>query len=107
HSALGHLKADYNWDWKGAEAEYRRAIELDPNSLEAHNQYSFLLMALGRFPESIAEIGRAQERDPLSAAIQSSFGRILYRARRYDEAIRHFQQAVDLDPQDFGVYSRI
>jgi tetratricopeptide (TPR) repeat protein len=80
---------------------------LDPNCLEAHNSYAFLLQALGRLPEAIVEIGRAEERDPLSGAIQSASGRTFYRARRYQEAIRHFQRAIDLDPKDFGAYGRL
>jgi tetratricopeptide (TPR) repeat protein len=101
------VKFLYDWDWAGAEKEFRRALELDPNSLDAHSTFAGMLMALGRFPEALAEIGRAQERDPLSAPVQSTFGRILYRARRYDEAIPHFQQALELDPQDWGVYARL
>src|SRR5262249_34171325 len=99
HSSLGYVKAFYNWDWAGSEKEYRRALDLDPNSLQGYFGHATLLMCLGRFPEAISQIERAQERDPLSATVQSQFGRVLYRARRYKDAIAHFERALELDPQ--------
>ncbi len=107
HVAWGNVKAMRDWDWTGAEAEYRRAIELDPANLEARLLFAVLLMALGRHAEAIAEIERAEMIDPLSSANQSTFGRVLYRARRYDDAIPHLRRAIDLDPLNFGAYGRL
>ena len=70
HVAQGHLQFFYDWDWKGGENSIRRALELDPNNLDAHYNYSVLLMALGRFPEAIAEIQTAEQLDPLSHQVQ-------------------------------------
>jgi len=78
HVSTGRIKFSYDWDWSGAEMDFGRALELDPNSLDAHFFEGMLFMALGRFPESIAHIERAEQLDPLSATVQSAFGRILY-----------------------------
>ena len=87
--------------------DFGRALELDPNSLDAHFFEGMLFMALGRFPESIAHIERAEQLDPLSPTVQSAFGRILYRARRFDEAIPHLNQAIELQPEAAGNYGRL
>ena len=107
HVSTGRIKFSYDWDWSGAEKDFGRALELDPNSLDAHFFEGMLFMALGRFPESIAHIERAEQLDPLSPTVQSAFGRILYRARRFDEAILHLNQAIELEPQAAGNYARL
>jgi len=104
HVVQGYLKALYDWDWKGGENSLLRAIELDPNSLDAHFFYSTLLMVLGRFPESIATIQRAEQLDPFSAAVQQLFGTILYRAGQSDKAIAHFNRAIELEPRKPAPY---
>ena len=101
------LKRLYDWDWTGAEDSVKRALELDPNNLDAHHTYAMLLHAVGRFPEAIAQIESAVQRDPLAPHIQSSYGRILYRARRFDEAILRLNRAVELDARNDGTYSRL
>jgi len=107
HVSTGRIKFSYDWDWSGAEMDFGRALELDPNSLDAHFFEGMLFMALGRFPESIAHIERAEQLDPLSATVQSAFGRILYRARRFDEAILHLNQAIELQSEAPGNYGRL
>jgi TolB-like protein/DNA-binding winged helix-turn-helix (wHTH) protein/Tfp pilus assembly protein PilF len=104
--STGRIRFSYDWDWTGAEKDFGRALELDPNCLDAHFFHGMLLMALGRFPESIAHIEKAEQLDPLSPTVQSAFGRILYRARRFDEAIVHLNQAIELEPQS-GPYDRL
>ena len=104
--STGRIKFSYDWDWMGAEEDFGRALQLDPNSLDAHFFMSMLFMAVGRFPESIAHIEKAEQLDPLSPTVQSAFGRILYRARRFDEAIVHLNQAIELEPQS-GPYQRL
>src|SRR5262245_53082765 len=101
------LKRLYDWDWTGAEDSVKRALELDPNNLNAHHTYAFLLHALGRFPEAIAQIESASQRDPLAPQIQSSYGRILYRARRFDEAILRLNRAIELDARNYGTFGRL
>ena len=107
HAANAYVQGMFDWNWKGAEATVRHAIEIDANSLEAHYVYSLLLMALGRLPEAITQIERAAQLDPLSAQVRSTFGRILYRARRWDEAIAQLQRAIELEPRNAGTYSRL
>ena len=89
HISLGNIKCHYDWDWAGSEQELRRALELDPGSLDAHLYYGILLMHLGRHDEAIREGQIAVQLDPVSSGTQSALGRILYRARRYEEAFPH------------------
>jgi tetratricopeptide (TPR) repeat protein len=99
---LGDVKY-FDWDWVGAEQDLTRALELDPNSADAHRAYAELLMALERHDEAIREIKRAEQLDPLSSFIQSRYARVLYRARKYEEALPHLQRAIDLDPKPGNV----
>jgi TolB-like protein/DNA-binding winged helix-turn-helix (wHTH) protein/tetratricopeptide (TPR) repeat protein len=107
HVSMGRIKFGHDWDWAGAEADFGRALEIDPNNLDAHFFQAMLSMALGRFPRSIAHIERAEQLDPLSSTVQSAFGRILYRARRFDEAIPHLNRALELEPGNGGVHERL
>ncbi|MCI0621203.1 MAG: tetratricopeptide repeat protein [Acidobacteria bacterium] len=97
--ARGHLQFLYDWDWRGGENSIKRALELDPNNLDAHFNYAILLLALGRFPEALTEIQSAQQLDPLSHQVQSIFGKILLDAGRRDEAILRLTQAIDREPR--------
>jgi len=106
HVSMGRIKY-HDWDWTGAEKDFGRALEIDPNNLDAHFFHAMLFMALGRFPESIAHMQRAEQSDPLSSTVQSGFGRVLYRARRFEEAIAHLNRAIELEPQSFGGYGRL
>lgn len=99
HGALALVKHHFEWDWSGAEAEYQRAIELQPNFATSHHRYAWFLSDVGRHDQALQEIHRAQELDPTSIVVQTNLGRVLYRARRYDEAIAELRKAVDLDPQ--------
>lgn len=85
------------WDWKGAEVEYRRAIQLNPNYAHAHHWYSQLLCELGRFDEGVAEADRAHALDPLNLMYGIDVGMRLYWARRYREAISPIQRTLELD----------
>ena len=98
YAALGQVKKQYEWDWAGAEAMYKRALELNPNSWLAHGWYAGLLAHIGRFEEAIKLDLQARELDPVSVNSGTWLGRDLYRARRYDEAIRACQEALDIDP---------
>ena len=98
HASLGGVMHLYDWNWQGAEAEYRRAIELNPGYATAHHWYSQLLQQMGRFDESLAEGNRAQQLDPLSPVISASFGWRFYLARRYDAAIEHIRKTSEIDP---------
>jgi len=98
HMLMGRLLMDQDWDWSGAEAEFRRAIELSPNSAEAHYRYALLLNDLGRNDQAIAEILAAEELDPLSVAVSQVAGTVLYYTGRNREAIARFERALEIDP---------
>lgn len=87
-----------DWDWQGAEREFKRAIELDPNLVIAHSSYADFLSRFERFDEALIEARRAQESDPLSAYASSVIGLILYRSRQYDRAIEQYHKTIELDP---------
>jgi Serine/threonine protein kinase len=90
----------YEWDWSGAEREFKRAFELNPNLAEAHSSYAGLLWRLGRPEESLPELRRAEELDPLDLRHRIREGAALYVARRYDEAIQMFDSILKLAPDD-------
>ena len=98
HTSLAWSIMIYEWDWIGAEREFKQAIELNPNYATAHHWYAFFLVYNARFDEAIAEIKRAQEIDPLSLIINEDIGMLYYYARRYDEAIEALQRTIELDP---------
>jgi tetratricopeptide (TPR) repeat protein len=98
HISLADVKKGYDWDWPGAEAEYKRALNLNPSYAIAHMWYADYLSKMGRHADAIAEAMRARELDPISVDSNAFLGFILYRARRYDEALKACQKAVELDP---------
>jgi tetratricopeptide (TPR) repeat protein len=88
------------WKWDGAEAEYRRAIELNPNNASAHYFYGwFFLMPQNRISEALVEIERALALDPLSPIVNMNYGLTLATARRYPEAIDVLQKDLERNPQ--------
>jgi serine/threonine protein kinase len=105
HASLAHVLAYYDWDWAGAEKEFKRGIELDPNSPITHHFYSFYLSTVGRFDESLVEIKRALDLDPLSVFINRDVGMMLYYSRQYDQAIEQLQKTVELDPNFHTTYN--
>jgi tetratricopeptide (TPR) repeat protein len=96
---LGRIKAYYDWDWAGAEAEFKRAIELNPNSSDAHREYAGYLTAVLRTEEAITEAKRARDIDPLSQLNNYHVAWALISARRYDEAIQQSEQVLRTFPQ--------
>lgn len=105
HSYLGVIKTNYEWDFAGAELEHQRAVELNPNSAAAHRMYAGLLVILGRFDESFAEMKTAIDLEPASAGNHHVYGWLLFQARRYDEAITEEQRAVEMDPKIVMAYN--
>ncbi len=98
HTSLARVLATYDWDWPGAEKEYKRAIELNPRYAVAHQWYGGWFQVTGRHNEAIAERKLAQELDPLSLIINFELGLAFYYARDYDRAIEQFQKTLELDP---------
>lgn len=98
HATLGLIAENLEWDWDGAEREYKRAIELNPNYATAHQWYGEYLALMGRFAESVEQMRISRELDPLSLIIIKDSGEIYYTARRYDEAVAWFRKTLDMDP---------
>ncbi len=98
HDTRGRILLHYDWDFAGAEAAFRRAIELEPSSASAHNGYSLLLQSLVRLEEALVESRTAAALDPGSAWVISEEGRSFFRARRYAEAEERYQRALALEP---------
>lgn len=88
HTSLGNVKFYFDWDWSGAEREFRRALELNPNLASAHAGYASYWWTLGRGDEAIREVKRAQELDPLVALPRGDLAWILFNLRRYQEALQ-------------------
>jgi TolB-like protein/DNA-binding winged helix-turn-helix (wHTH) protein/Tfp pilus assembly protein PilF len=104
HAALGTAQTFWDRDWTAAEGSFKRAIELEPSSSQAHHRYSQLLGALGRRQEALAHSRRALELDPLSSAIGHTLGRLLYFARDYPAAIAQYRRTLELDPQSYWAH---
>jgi TolB-like protein/tetratricopeptide (TPR) repeat protein len=98
HTSLAYAKFYFDWDWPGAEAEFRRAIGLNPGYATAHQWYAEYLGLMGRQEEAIAEGKKALELDPLSLIINMEAGLPYYYSGRYETAIGHFRKALQLDP---------
>jgi TolB-like protein/Tfp pilus assembly protein PilF len=98
HTSLAMIKFWFDWDWPGAEAEFRQAIELNPRYAPAHQWYAWDLAALGRFDEAITETKRALENDPFSLPVNTSAIILYYLERQFDQAVEYCQKTLELDP---------
>ncbi len=98
HAMMGLVRFRYDWDWEGAESEFRRAIELNPNSTVSHHYHAHNLLVMGRTEEALVEDRRWIELDPFSPAPYEHLGWDYVGPRRYDEAIQALRKALQLDP---------
>jgi TolB-like protein/Tfp pilus assembly protein PilF len=98
HISLALVREAYDWDWPGAETEFKRALQLDPSSATAHAWYGDFLIRSGRLEDAQPELKRALELDPLSLRINTTAGLQHYYFRQYEPAIQQFKKALDLDP---------
>jgi len=99
HASLAHVLMFFDWDPIGAEAEFRRALALNPNYAAAHHFYSLLLTARGRFDEAIAEQTRAMELDPIQPIMRAAHAHTLWIADRRDEALAESRALTEFDPE--------
>ena len=107
HVSLAHVKYYYDRDWPGAEREFKRAIELNPDYPQAHHWYAIYLVWSGRTNEGLAEIRRAQELDPLSLPISMTLGWLLCDAGRTDEGIEELRKTLEMDPAFIVAHHRL
>ena len=104
HGALALVKLHHDWDWAGAEKEFRRALELKPNDADLHHSYAHYLLATGRGEESAAESRRASELDPVNPMLTSCVGWHRLYTRRYDEAVEYSRKALEIDRNHFWAH---
>jgi tetratricopeptide (TPR) repeat protein len=100
HTNLADTYLYFDWDFPKSDAEFQKAIALNPNYPTAHQWYSECLYATGRFDEAIAEAKRALELDPNSVAINGSLGDAYFFARKYDLAIEQYKKTLQMDAFD-------
>jgi len=98
HNSLAYVYSRYDWSWKAAEAEFKRALELNPNYATAHFWHGELLIFLGRFEEGIQEMERALELDPVSLVINANLGWAYLMAGQHDLALAQLQKTLEMDP---------
>jgi serine/threonine-protein kinase len=98
HALLGLVRAFYEHDWAGAEAEFKRALDLNLGSSSAHEWYGYYLTAIGSHEKALKELAFARELDPLSNKINLVLGLSYGMARRYEEAIEQLRKTITMDP---------
>jgi adenylate cyclase len=105
HASLAGARWSYDFDWAGAESEFRRAIALNPSYAYAHDQYGVMLAAQGRLDEALAENKRAAELDPLSPVVPFDMVFTLAWQGKYQAAMQQARRSLDLDPTfSFGQF---
>ena len=104
HATLGYMKTVYEWDWPGAEREFRRAIELNPEYGTAHHWFAFYFQTVGADSEAIASIRRAWELDPFSSVINAEVAYFFVFARQYDRGVREARKALEADSESSSSY---
>ena len=106
HASLAYIKLTYDWDWAGAEAEFKRALALDPNDAHIHHWYSHQLMAQGRVLESHEQSEQALALAPTDRVINEHMAWHHLMAREYGRSIPQALKAIEIDP-DFVQAHRV
>lgn len=107
HSCLASVHCLYDWDWPASDAEYRRAIELNPNDAQTRVLYADLLAILGRGDESERQSQRSLELDPNNLMFQALYGFELGQRQRIDDAIAQMQKVLRMDPNNSMVHNNL
>jgi len=99
HASLGAYHCWYTWDWKAAESEFKRAIELNPAYMNGYHWYgSIFLLAQNRFDEALEMESKALELEPMAMVVRASFTWINYQARRYEKSVAYGREVIEIDP---------
>jgi serine/threonine-protein kinase len=98
YTSLAWVLHAHDWDWEGAVAAYRRAIELNPGYATAHHWYSFSLLVAGQADQALVEAHTALELDPSSLSVRRGLGWLYYYTRRYESAVYHLRRAIAMNP---------
>src|SRR6266568_1323320 len=107
HGALGWVKWNYDWDWPGAETEFRRAIQLNPGHSISHGMYGNFLDSMGRFEEASRELRVARELDPVALILIRNAADHFRCMRQYERAIAENRKALDMDPSFADVHENL
>ena len=107
HASLGFALVRYDWDWNGAEQEFKRAIELKPNYADAYHWYALQLAMMGRFKEAINEVYEAQKLDPLSLIINANIGWLYFFEKKYDLAEEQLKRTLEMDPDFISAHVKL
>ncbi len=101
-TSLALARVNYDWDWLGAEREYKRIIEMNPNYATAHHWYGQYLVKTCHFNKALIELKRAQSLEPLTPIISVNIGRTFYFMRQYEKAIEQCLETLEIDPNYVG-----
>ena len=99
HISLAWHKMIYNWDWTGAETEFKRGLELSPDYATGHDWYALFLTSVDRDDEALAHMNRALELDPLSLPIQMAAGVMHSKVSDFEQSEKIFRKALEMDPE--------
>jgi len=98
HTSLAYAKLYYDWDWPGAEKEFKLSLQLNASYPTTLHWYAEYLAAMGRLDEAVAEKKKAGQLDPLSMIINTTIGWMYYFGHKYDQAIEQIKKALEIDP---------
>jgi eukaryotic-like serine/threonine-protein kinase len=98
YTSLGVIKLRYDWDWRGAEDNFKTAISLNPEYAPAHYWYSSLLRLQKRYDEALAEGRKAKEFDPSSLSMDINIGRVFYYQRNFERTIQFYTELLEKNP---------
>jgi DNA-binding winged helix-turn-helix (wHTH) protein/tetratricopeptide (TPR) repeat protein len=104
HISLAVIKLQYDWDFAGADREFARAMELEPDDADARVLRGWLRMAQGRLADAQADMRRAVDADPSSELALWSLGLSFYFARQYETAIEQYRRAIALEPRSYWAH---
>jgi TolB-like protein/DNA-binding winged helix-turn-helix (wHTH) protein/Tfp pilus assembly protein PilF len=104
HTSLARILWQHDWNWRDAEREFKRAIDLDPGNAFAHRIYGYYLVSMGQFDQSVAEQKQAQQLDPLSLIINLNVGTVLYFAGETDAALAQIRKTQEMDTNFVETY---
>jgi len=107
HSALAFVLWHYDWKWKAAEPEFKRAITLDPDDANAHHWYALFLASKDDFTGAEREIQQARKLDPLSSALRTNIGWIEYYQGNLSNAVADYQDVLQADPSLLPAHEKL
>jgi Tfp pilus assembly protein PilF len=98
HATMGIFKWELEWDWTGADADFQRALGLEPNNPAVLSPYAIFLVYMGRFEEARIQLAKARELAPLNLVIHNNTAWFFYLGREFDRAIEGYRRVVEMDP---------